>query len=246
MNISGSARIPAGDYSDEINVSGSAKIDGTVRCLSFHCSGSVGGDGALQCKGEVKISGAVKIGKGVEAKSVVISGALKAGGGCTVEEEIRLSGALVCEGDLRCTTLRASGGIRVGGGIEAEEVKISGNVTCAGLLNAETVDIRLENNSNSRIGSIGGGTIKVSARNNKGASLSRLPLLSKLMGAAADGLQVDEIIEGDIVAVERVSVPTIVGRVVAIGAGCTVGVVQYSESVEIHPDAKVDKCEKTE
>ena len=57
-------------------------------------------------------------------------------------------------------------------------------------------------------------------------------------------LQISQAIEGDTIAVERVSTPLIVGRIVAIGAGCKVDLVQYSEEIEIHPDAVVKKVEK--
>ena len=40
MNISGSGKIPAGEY-DQIKVSGSAEMQGTVRCTRLHVSGSL-------------------------------------------------------------------------------------------------------------------------------------------------------------------------------------------------------------
>ena len=70
-----------------------------------------------------------------------------------------------------------------------------------------------------------------------------MPLLSRLVGAGG-ALTVEELIEGDVVAIECVRAPKVVGRVVAIGAGCNIDLVQYSEEIEVHPDAKVGKCEK--
>lgn len=246
MNISGSGHIPAGDYQNEIRVSGSAKIDGTVRCEGLHCSGSLSGDGALYCRQDIRASGAIKISREVEAANIAVSGALKSGGGCTAAGEIRASGAIACEGDMKCSVLRAGGAVRVGGGIEAEEAYITGYIDCGGLLNAETVDIRLEGRGGNRVGSIGGATIKVSTTGKKNSHVFRMPLLSRLIGKSDDGLQVVESIEGDVIAVENVCAPLITGRIVAIGAGCVVERVQYSEAVEIHPDAKVDACEKAE
>ena len=72
----------------------------------------------------------------------------------------------------------------------------------------------------------------------------RLPLISRLVGLGGSELTVGELVEGDVVALECVKVPTVVGRVVAIGVGCEIDLVQYSEEVEIDPDAKVGRCEK--
>lgn len=57
MNISGSGRIPAGEYSEKISVSGSGKIDGKVRCKALSCSGSVSGNGEVQCLEDVHGAG---------------------------------------------------------------------------------------------------------------------------------------------------------------------------------------------
>ena len=73
-------------------------------------------------------------------------------------------------------------------------------------------------------------------------TIKRLPLLSKLLGRNA--LSVDESIEGDEVSLEYVSAPLVTGRVVAIGEGCYIDTVRYSEEVEIHPGARVGNCEK--
>ncbi len=50
--------------------------------------------------------------------------------------------------------------------------------------------------------------------------------------------------EKDVIAIEHVNVPKVVGRVVAIGEGCDIELVQYSDEIELHPDAKVGRCEK--
>jgi hypothetical protein len=73
-----------------------------------------------------------------------------------------------------------------------------------------------------------------------------MPLLSKLIGMGADGAvtYISESIEGDVIALENVKAPLVIGRIVAIGAGCEIGLVQYSEAIEIDPDAKVEKQEK--
>ena len=68
-------------------------------------------------------------------------------------------------------------------------------------------------------------------------------MLNKIIGCGGR-FSVDEYIEGDVVTLEDVTAPKVVGRIVSIGAGCEVDFVQYSENIEIHSSAKVAKYEK--
>ena len=242
MNISGSGRLAAGEYSEEIKVSGSTKIDGSIKCTSFKCSGSTKSIGDIICNDEIRISGAAHIEKKVSASSVHVSGAFKCGE-CAAENEIKSSGAFRCEGNIKCTKLASSGVIYAGEGIEAEEVKISGLIECTGLLNAEKIDIEISGKGLSRrIGSIGGSEIKIYTDSPIKKPGSRLSLFSRLVRSSC--LEIDESIEGDIIALENVKAPKVIGRIVAIGAGCDIENVQYSEDIEIHPDAKIGHYEK--
>ena len=241
MNISGSGKIAAGDYNESIKVSGSGRLDGNIRCQSLHCSGSVKGTASVVCSEDAKISGSCHIEQSISAQNISVSGSLKVGGDMIAQQEIKLSGGINCGGSLKCESFNCSGGLDVGGEVEAEKIKISGSVKCQGLINADKIEIGLEiSNASSKVGSIGGGEIRIHSANNK---ISKMPLLNKIVGSGGS-LTVDELIEGDVVALERVVAPKVTGRVVAIGAGCEIDLVQYSEEIELHPDAKVGKCEK--
>ncbi len=243
MNISGSGRISAGEYNEKISVSGSGKIDGKVRCKALSCSGSVSGSGELQCVEEVHVSGAMKLAQDLSAQGIHVSGSLNIGGECIAQQDIKVSGIMKCHKKLKCTTLKISGGLNCEEDIEAENVKISGGIQCTGLLNAENVEIEF-GQAGCCVGSIGGSNITILARDSKN-SLNRLALFSKLVkNANAGTFQVQQAIEGDVIAVEKVNAPLIVGRVVAVGAGCQIDLVQYSEEIEVHPDATVKKLEK--
>jgi len=242
MNISGSGKIPAGEYADKISVSGSGRLDGNIRCQALSCSGAVRGTGSVDCKEDTRISGACRLDGDLKAENVSVSGSMHVGGDVSAVDTVKISGMLTCGGAVKCGTLKCSGSIEAGKDVEAEEIRISGRVCCNGLLNGERVEISLESNSRSRVGSIGGSQITV--RDDKqGKKLCRLPLLSKLLGGSGQ-LTVEESVEGDTVAVEGMKAPCVVGRVVAIGAGCHIGLVRYSEDLEIHPEAQVDACEK--
>lgn len=241
MNISGSGSIAAGEYNDKITVSGSGRLDGNISCQSLHCSGSVKGTANVVCSEDARISGSCHIDESLSAQNIYASGSLKVGGDVIGKGEVKLSGGITCGGSLKCESFDCSGGLDVGGEIAAEEIRISGAIKCGGLMNAEKIDINIDGHSNSsRVGSIGGGEIKIQSKANK---VKRKLLLNKIIGCGGR-FSVDEYIEGDIIALEDVTAPKVVGRIVSIGAGCEVDFVQYSEKIEIHPDAKVGKYEK--
>ena len=146
-------------------------------------------------------------------------------------------------GEIKSGAVHSAGSLKVEKGIEAEEFRAAGAIDCGGLLNAETVDISMDGRAHSRVGSIGGGEIRVYLRKSEKPKKRRLPLFSRLVNGGSD-LTVSELVEGDVVALECVKVPTVVGRVVAIGAGCEIDLVQYSEECEVDPDAQVGRCEK--
>ncbi len=221
VKISGSGRISAGIYED-IKISGSAKLDSPIKCKSLTCSG------ALHANGDI------------ESCSIKISGSARIDGRCHAEDEVKISGSLKCA-DVKGSKIKISGSA-VLASCEGEEVKISGSVECRGLINAEELTIELYGKC--ELGSIGGSTINV-IRADAGNSFCRLSLFNSISKRAkSNSLDVKESIEGDSIALENTHCPLVIGRVVAIGEGCDIDVVQYSEDIEISPKAKVSRCEK--
>lgn len=240
MTISGSGQIAAGEY-DRVRTSGSGRLNGFVRCSSFHSSGSASGE-EIECKNEFQTSGSSRFSKGVKAESIATSGSFVCGGDITVKKGMNCSGGMESGGSIKCGTLAASGSLSVKGDIEAETVKIDGRVNCDGLLNAEEITIKFK--SGSKIRNIGGSKIVIYEHSNLEKRV-RLPLFSSLMKkGGGDSLCVEESIEGDSIALEGVAVQRVSGRVVAIGDRCEIELVQYSETVEVSPNAKVGRTEK--
>jgi len=239
IKISGSGNIASGEY-DKVRISGSGKLSGFVRCESFHSSGSSNGE-EIECKNEFKVSGSSKFIKNVKAGSVALSGAFSCEGDLTVDGKISCAGSAKSLGDVRCGELSVAGGLTVGGDIEAETVKVSGKLNCGGLLNAEELTIKFDNGM--EIGSIGGSKIVIFKESRVKKTL-RLPLFASMVKRCANTVCVKNAIEGDNIALEFVSAPRVSGRVVAIGEGCEIDLVQYSEEIEVSPDAKVGRTEK--
>ena len=219
-SFAGAGTVPGGEY-DNVSVSGSGKGTGDIRCKNFKASGSFGGTYNLYCSEELKVAGAFKCGGNIKAGYVNASGAFK------------------CEKSLNAEKIKISGAVGVGNDIEGDTVNINGSLNCGGLVNAE--NFNLEHDGFSNIGSIGGSNIQIKSSGSR-TTFKLINLFRK--NSEFGRVTVEESIEGDVVTLEYVDAPKVVGRVVVIGKGCNIGSVIYSESAEISPDAKVKNCEQ--
>ena len=217
MRISGSSTMPGGEY-DRVSISGSGTVQGDLRCQSLSCSGSARVQGDVDCAGEVRSSGSSKVTGSITCESLSCSGAVKCEGSILSRGLIHSSGAMKVSGSLE------GGEVDVSGGVEAEAVRISGMAGIPGLLNAETVEIAA--NRGIRIGSIGGGSIRIY----KPTQISLLGLFHGSVSCAQAGD-----IEGDDVDLEYTQADVVRGRRVRIGEGCSIGRVEYSESLDALP-----------
>jgi cytoskeletal protein CcmA (bactofilin family) len=242
LNISGSGQITPGEYST-IRISGSGHFGDAVRCQNLYVSGSANGSNVV-CEKDFHVSGSSSFSGTVTAGNIAISGGSSFGGDVEAKERIAISGGMRCDGDVKCKQLQVSGKGAVAGDVEAELAKIRGALDCNGLLNAEEVDIEYEKGM--EVGSIGGSKIMIYKRHGEEKKKRvRLPLFSSLVKKTTTGeVYVKTSVEGDEIALEGVFTPRVSGRVVAIGAGCVIELVQYSEQVEISPEAKVGRTER--
>lgn len=239
MNISGSGKIPAGEY-EKISVSGSGRLYGHVRSVYLKSSGSLTGE-SLECIEGITLSGSSAFSGEVKAETIWISGSFSCDENVTADGNFICSGSAKCKKNLETNKLKLSGSLDVGEDIEAENVKAEGTLCCAGLLNADTIEIKFDKGM--IIGSIGGSNISI-IRNKRRKIAEKLPLFSPIIKKINRSVYVETSIEGDEILLEDVTCPRVTGRVVIIGKGCEVDLVQYSECVEISPDAMVGKTEK--
>ena len=217
MRISGSSTMPGGEY-DRVSISGSGTVQGDLRCQSLSCSGSARVQGDVDCAGEVRSSGSSKVTGSITCESLSCSGAVKCEGSILSRGRIHSSGAMKVSGSLE------GGEVDVSGGLETADIRCSGMAGIPGLLNAETVEIAADRGI--RIGSIGGSSIRIYQPQQK----SLLGLFRSSCSCAQAGD-----IEGDDVDLEYTQADVVRGRRVRIGEGCSIGRVEYSESLDALP-----------
>lgn len=236
MKISGSSAMPGGEYRT-VSISGSGKVQGSLRCESLRCSGSARVQGDVDCAGEIRCSGSSRVTGDIDCQELGCSGSTRCEGSLRANGRVHSSGALKVDGSLEggevdvsggleageihCGRLHCSGGARVSGGVEAESAHLTGSAVIQGLLNAETVEISASRGI--RIGSIGGSSIRIY----KPTQVSLLGLFHGSVSCA----QVGDI-EGDDVDLEYTQADVVRGRRVRIGEGCSIGRVEYSESLD--------------
>lgn len=253
MEIAGVGCICAGEY-DNIEVSGSGRSEGLIRCKNFNCAGAFSGNSDIECEGKIESSGAFSNRGAIKTKEfessgsaknagdfsaeiIEVSGSFKVEGNCVFAKEAEISGGCKIEGNLKTCRLEVDGGLKVSGDLDAEKAEICGGINCGGLINAEELYIDLSNVNDSKAESIGGSKITVE---NSGKNR----IFGLFFGRKNGFLGVSESIEGDEIDIEYTNAKTVSGRKVIIGDFCEIGLVQYSETVEISPKAKVGKCEK--
>ncbi len=231
VSIAGSGRLAGGEYT-HVRISGSGRVEGDVIAQEIRVSGAGRFQGDVKAK-EIEVSGAGKFAGRVEADTIETSGSCGIEGDAEVKE-VRSSGAQRVGGSLRAHYVRVSGVLSVGHDVEADVFTSSGKFEIGGLLSADRVEIKLVGDS--RVREIGGENIDIRASSgfSFGFSLTR----GLRLGFGIGTLTVGEI-EGDTVRIEATTAEVVRGKIVHIGPGCRIGRVEYSESLDVHPEAEV-------
>lgn len=226
MRVSGVGNIPAGEY-DDISVSGVGKLDAPITCTSFSCAGVAKGKSIL-CTGLVKTSGNATFTENVQAQNVKASGLFSCDGDMTVEGEITCSGFIRIQENVQCKQLRVAGKLQSNADVKATTVTVNGSIHCAGQLTAENVDVEFD------------GGIKIGR-----ICASKISVIRKKPNAFfIKKAHVRSLTKGEEVVLQHVHCPQVIGRNVTVGKGCRIDWVQYTDSIDIHPKAKVKKVEK--
>lgn len=236
--ISGSGQFAGGLY-ENITISGSSKINGDIDAFDVKISGSAHFYGnvaseSVTVSGSAKFDGNIDTGRYVSSGSTSIEGHLH----CRV---VTSNGSMICGRDIRAEEIKNNGSLRVNGDVAAESFKSSGGFHINGLLNASQINVNMSGRG--FVHEIGGDQISV--------KYSRLNIISNLLRKLVDQfgygdywrLQSEQI-EATDVSLEWSKVGIIRGNRVRIGPGCKIGLIEYTETVDIHPKANVGNVKR--
>jgi hypothetical protein len=215
INISGSGTIEKGATADTLNTSGNTSVEGKFYAAEIHTSGNF------------------------EAKDDLTAGKLDASGnfrvgGKFVFTTANLSGSVEIKKDLAGSEVTTSGSLSVGGNAGLGRLTSSGRIAITGEIHAQSVSISLYGKS--KLG-------KVYCTNFEAKEANPGKLLKWLGFSPKGALTVDTIAATDIT-LERTEARVLLASKVKIGKGCKIGLVQYTDSLEVDKNAKVNKAVK--
>ncbi|MCR8657381.1 polymer-forming cytoskeletal protein [Paenibacillus endoradicis] len=236
--ISGSGQLAGGLY-DNITISGSSNINGDINALDVKISGSAHFYGhvsseSVTVNGSAKFDGDINTNRYVSSGSSIIKGHVHG-------RIITSNGSMSCKKDIRAEEIKNNGSMHVNGDIEAESFNTSGGFHVKGLLNASEVKVNMSGRCFAH--EIGGDEIIV--------KYSRLNIVSNLFRSLFDKFGYGDMwrlqsaqIEATDVSLEWSKVGIVRGSRVEIGSGCIIGLIEYTETVDIHPNAIVDQVKR--
>ncbi|MFS0872161.1 hypothetical protein [Paenibacillus xylanilyticus] len=198
----------AGGVYDKVKVVGDSSFNDNLFCDQFKCTGTSVIYGSLEST-DIKITGTLTL----TERAPVHEGE----GGNPV------SGV-----HAKAEKMKVVGEIHLSGDCQAENFKLNGRFTIAGMLSAEQMTIRVMGPSEVR--EIGGSIISVKSGRGKlleGLFTGNKPILTA------------NLIEGDEIELENTVAEVVRGDKIKIGPGCRIGTVEYNSSLQIHSQSEV-------
>jgi cytoskeletal protein CcmA (bactofilin family) len=238
ISLAGAGKLSGGDYA-RVSISGAGKVDGDLKAEEVRISGAGKLAGKTEA-GQIFVSGSGVFDGPVTADEMSVSGAARIEGEAKVKE-MKCSGTFRVSGNLLAEYVKVSGHIRVGGNLEADIFKASGGFDVEGLLSADKIEVHLGGKCEAR--EIGGESIHVERGNFREKGILLDGLVRMLWRSAAAELTASSI-EGDEIELEDTTADVVRGKRVVIGPRCHVKSVEYTETLEVHDDAEVEKQTK--
>jgi cytoskeletal protein CcmA (bactofilin family) len=231
---------------EEIRISGAGSLPGGLKVQKIRGAGEVSIGGDVEAE-DIEFSGEASVKGNITTKTLTVAGSLIAHGQIRADLVKSAGSCKVGKGiDLR-DTLRACGSLRVFGDVKATNaVALHGKFDVGGKVNTKTFEAKLCRSESHVNGGIQSVNVDVKKGKAEGMVILGVPILRRFFPYEGR-LHTTDIVAEETVDVENVSCGSVQGRDVAIGKGCIVnGKVQYSNSISVHPSAKiVNPPEKT-
>ncbi len=220
--IHGSMDAVGGEY-DKVKVHGSATITGDVVTEKVGVYGQATFMNAVQAE-FVKVHGSLDINGGLTAEKLSIYGTAEVDRVARVKV-CKNRGQLELNEDFHGSTVDNKGRFDARGNVSVDQFTSVGSCKINGLLTAESIMLKLAHTS--RIREIGGDKVVV-----RRARFSR-----------SAKLKID-LIEADDIYLENTIADVVRGKVVRIGPGCKIGIVEYREDATVSRNSTVGEMSK--
>jgi cytoskeletal protein CcmA (bactofilin family) len=235
LSIQGLSRFSGGDF-DEISISGLGIAKGALSVGRL----SVQGIGRFRKHTEIGTGTISGIGSFLDDLSVdklEVNGVSKVRGNLRARE-LTLEGILRTSGDLACEKLSATGSWRCRGNVDACSVRFEGAIRIGGVLSADTIEIQPDVAGQLRDVLADRITIRPSSLNRTSLwkTVSRILGIRPVIRA--------RLIEGEDVELDAVHVERVCGKRIKIGPSCSADTIEYRDSLDLHPDARVKNAHK--
>ncbi|WP_456277357.1 polymer-forming cytoskeletal protein [Bacillus sp. AK128] len=251
IKINGSGTSGGGKFED-VKINGSGKVLGDIECQLLKIDGSGRIEGAVQAD-TVKFNGAATIEGDLNTSTLKINGSASLEGN-VMSNEIIVNGSGRFKKDIQVVDYEVNGSCDVKGRITGGQVKVNGmlkvedsceveyfksygGIRIEGLLSADLIEIMLGHYSLAK--EIGGEKIVVKQYGSSGI----IKQIINFFKQRTDILESD-LIEGDDVNLEVTKAKLVRGKNVVIGEKCEIARVEYTDSITIHPQAKVGESLK--
>ncbi|MGF9699826.1 hypothetical protein [Paenibacillus sp. MABNR03] len=207
ISIIGEGSSAGGAYG-KIKVVGDSTFNDNLFCDQFKCTGTSVIYGSLEST-DIKITGTLTL--------------TERAAGYESEGGNPVSGL-----HAKAEKMKVVGEIHLSGDCQAENFKLNGRFTIAGMLSAEQMTIKVMGPSEVR--EIGGSIISVKSGRGK--------LLEGLF-TGNQSILMANLIEGDEIELENTVAEVVRGDKIKIGPGCRIGTVEYNSSLQIHSQSEV-------
>lgn len=179
---------------------------------------------------EVSIAGSAKV------KGFVKCNVFKTSGASSIDSSMeakvfKASGSVKLEGNLKAEEVKIAGAARIEGSVDSEEFSASGSLVIEGDINTDTLKLSI---TNGQFESIYGDEIYINSDGN---------FINEFFHEVVKNISIKEI-EATTICIKDVNVERISGESITVEAGCKIGIIEYSEKLNISSKAKVEKIIK--
>jgi cytoskeletal protein CcmA (bactofilin family) len=215
-----------------VTLNGFGTVNSDVECRELESNGSGTVNGNIKAE-KVNVKGKTKIKGNIESQSLAIDGTANIGGNVYVEN-VKIAGKASVGGKVKSEEIQVKGVLTVEEDCEAEVFKAESQFKVNGLLNADQIDILIYGPCKAK--EIGGQIITV--KKYKGSLIGSL--FEQLIKTQLE----TELIEGDKIEIESTNAKIVRGNQIKIGPNCTIGLVEYTDEIDIDKNASVGESRK--